>query len=136
MRLEQMSEPFGHRLVKMLHHLVPGAGKGGRSTSGTEAVVDERLWSEVVAFLRESLPAQAIRIYREMITADPDAWHRDPHFGGGIVVRHLLRGNGIDEAVLGVDDLERIWPELLRDAVLNEHGPPEQVHPEAREQPG
>jgi hypothetical protein len=54
-----------------------------------------------------------------MIAADPEGWWRDPHFAGGIIPRHALRGNGLDERALGVADLDRIWPELLRLAVLD-----------------
>lgn len=72
----------------------------------------------VVAFLRDWLPPHARRTYREMILHDPDRWHRHPHFADGVIVRHALRGNGIDEAALGVPDLESVWPDLLRDAVL------------------
>jgi len=72
---------------------------------------------EVVEFLRGWLPPSSIRTYREMIERDPIYWHRHPHFAGGIVVEHFLRGNGITETVLGVDDLDKVWPEILRRVV-------------------
>ena len=68
-------------------------------------------------FLRNELPPEARRVYRELIRADPENWSRDPHFAGGIIVDHMLRGNGLDEVALGVSDLGPIWPELLRMAV-------------------
>lgn len=67
----------------------------------------------VVAFLREWLPEEAKRTYREMIERDPENWSRHPHFRSGIIVRHALRGNGIDERALGVPDLDAVWPDLL-----------------------
>jgi hypothetical protein len=74
---------------------------------------------EAVSFLRAWLPAGARETYRRMIAADPEGWWRDPHFAGGIIPRHALRGNGLDERALGVADLDRIWPELLRLAVID-----------------
>lgn len=80
---------------------------------------------EAVAFLRAWLPTAARDAYRAMMRADPQGWHRDPHFAGGIIAEHALRGNGIDERALGVDDLDAVWPELLRLAVAaNGDGPP------------
>jgi hypothetical protein len=75
------------------------------------------LRDEVVAFLRRWLPSEARQIYRAMMLEDPENWGRHPHFAGGIIVQHALRGNGIDERVLGVADLNAIWPELLQAAV-------------------
>lgn len=75
---------------------------------------------EVVAFLRAWLPDEARRAYRDMIARDPDGWPRDPHFAGGVIVRHALRGNGLDERATGIGDLEAAWPELLRRAVMEE----------------
>lgn len=71
-----------------------------------------------------------------MITADPERWSDDPHFRGGIIPHHALRGNGIDEKLLRVRDLNSIWPELLREAVLGSLGDEsgggvEDVEPEA-----
>lgn len=72
----------------------------------------------VAEFLRDWLPPDALRVYRQMMIADPLHWSEDPHFDGGIIIKHALRGNGIDEALLGIDDLDAVWPELLRLAVL------------------
>ena len=77
----------------------------------------------VVQFLRDELPSDAKRVYRDMIRNDPLNWSRDPHFAEGVIVRHMLRGNGYDEAALQVADLEPIWPELLRLAVQEEPEP-------------
>lgn len=72
---------------------------------------------EAVEFLRWWLPEEAKRVYRAMIRDDPENWCRDPHFSGGIIVKHALRGNGIDERALGITDLDAVWPDLLRAAV-------------------
>lgn len=76
----------------------------------------------VVEFLREWLPTQAKEVYREMIRLDPDNWSRDAHFAEGVIVDSALRGNGFDEASLGVADLDSLWPELLRLAVEGDGG--------------
>jgi hypothetical protein len=98
-----------------------GSGRDRPTPDGTSAPgadrLDPALRDEVVAFLREWLPASAARAYRRMIAADPVDWSAHPHFQGGIIVEHALRGNGITEEVLGVESLEAIWPELLRLAV-------------------
>jgi hypothetical protein len=73
---------------------------------------------EIVAFLREWLPPAAIATYREMILADPESWHRSPHFASGFVIEHFFRGNGITEKALGVDTLEPHWADILREAVV------------------
>jgi hypothetical protein len=78
---------------------------------------------EAVEFLRWWLPEGAKRVYRDMIREDPENWCRHPHFAGGIIVKHALRGNGIDERALGIPDLDAVWPELLQAAV---EPPPEQ----------
>jgi hypothetical protein len=80
--------------------------------------IEPGLREEVVAFLRDWIPAGAAATYRQMIRSDPDGWYRSSHFASGFVVEHLLRGNGITEAALGVRDLEPLWPGLLRDAVM------------------
>jgi hypothetical protein len=82
--------------------------------------IDPQVRDAVVAFLRDWLPAEARRTYRAMIREDPLGWSKSPHFGQGVIVEHALRGNGLDEKTLGVSDLERIWPELLRRAVEEE----------------
>jgi hypothetical protein len=79
--------------------------------------IDPGLRDAVVAFLRDWLPPEARRKYRELILANPDEWTEDPHFAQGIIPEHALRGNGIDEKVLGVSNLDAIWPDLLKRAV-------------------
>lgn len=74
-------------------------------------------WRNAVDFLRRWLPTEAIIVYREMIQEDPTGWFRHPHFAGGVIVEHALRGNGINERALGVEDLDAVWPALLREAV-------------------
>jgi hypothetical protein len=74
---------------------------------------------EAIAFLRRWLPDEAKEVYRQMIKENPRGWWHDPHFAGGIIVEHALRGNGIDERALGVDSLDFIWPDLLAAAVQN-----------------
>lgn len=86
------------------------------------AELDPRVRDSVVDFLREWIPEPAKEVYREMMAEDPEHWSSDPHFGGGIVVEHFLRGNGLDENALGVPDLEPFWRDLLRRAVLTEDG--------------
>jgi hypothetical protein len=66
-----------------------------------------------VDFIRDWLPSHAKRAYLHMIRQDPDGWTTDPHFADGVFVEHVLRGNGLDEQALGVDDLDSLWPELL-----------------------
>jgi hypothetical protein len=88
--------------------------------SARQEDLDPALRAAVVAFLRRELPQEARRAYREMILRDPAAWMHHPHFQGSVIVRHFLRGNGLTERALGVMDLEPLWPDLLRDAVLDE----------------
>lgn len=66
------------------------------------------------------MPGPAAATYREMIKADPEGWCRHPHFGDGVVVEHMLRGNGITEKVLGVRSLDLVWAGLLREAVMKD----------------
>lgn len=80
------------------------------------------LLASIVTFLREWLPREAKTTYRAMIAADPDQWHRHPHFAGGIISEHALRGNGITEKVLGVHDLDEVWPALLVMALRDDAG--------------
>jgi hypothetical protein len=87
--------------------------------SSSFSELDPRVAQEVVDFLRDWLPASARQTYRAMIEEDPENWSRDPHFAGGIIVQHALRGNGITEKVLGIRDLNDVWPELLRRAVID-----------------
>ena len=79
--------------------------------------IPPELLGAVVAFLREWLPPQARSTYRQMIAEDPEHWFRQPHFTGGIIPEHALRGNGITEKVLGVPDLEAVWPAILEMAL-------------------
>jgi hypothetical protein len=94
---------------------VGGQGTGFNSRSAA-------LQREAIAFLRDWLPDEAKQVYRQMILEDPVNWSRHPHFSDGIIVKHALRGNGIDERALAVADLNKIWPELLRAAVELENG--------------
>lgn len=71
----------------------------------------------LVAFLRDWLPEEAKRVYRDMIRSAPSSWWQDPHFDGGIILEYALRGNGFNEKALGVKDLEPFWPDLLARAV-------------------
>lgn len=77
----------------------------------------DQTWREAVRFLAAWLPVEAKQVYRELIQTDPVGWSRHPHFTGGIIVQHALRGNGITEQVLGVADLNAVWPALLRSAL-------------------
>ena len=92
---------------------------GGSLPGGREArraalsPIPPDLLDAVVGYLREWLPEPAKEVYRRMIEEDPDHWPRHPHFAGGVIVEHALRGNGITEKVLGVPDLEAVWPGLL-----------------------
>lgn len=78
------------------------------------------LLAAVVAFLRDWLPREALASYQRLMEEDPDNWHRHPHFAGGIIAEFALRGNGITEKVLGVKDLDEVWPALLERAVRGE----------------
>jgi hypothetical protein len=80
--------------------------------------LDPPLVREIVSFLRDWLPSSAISTYRTLMLDDPDHWPQHPHFGGGVVVRHMLRGNGLPVELVGAELLDAIWPELLRRAVL------------------
>ena len=93
------------------------------SCEGALARLDPQLLASIVAFLRDWLPAEAKRTYRAMLAADPDHWHRHPHFAGGIIQEHALRGNGITEKVLGVQSLDDVWPALLEMALRDDVGP-------------
>jgi hypothetical protein len=86
--------------------------------------LDAEVRDEVVAFLRDWIPHPAKEMYREMIARDPEGWHLHPHFAGGVIVQHALRGNGIDEVALGIADLDPLWPELLRLAIAEDASPP------------
>ncbi|MQA90573.1 MAG: hypothetical protein GEU90_10105 [Gemmatimonas sp.] len=79
--------------------------------------IDPSVRDAAVAFLRDWLSSEAKRRYRSMIAENPDGWPADPHFADGIIVKHALRGNGIDEKVLGVRNLESVWADLLKRAV-------------------
>jgi len=80
--------------------------------------LDPVLVREIVGFLREWLPPSAISAYRTIIREDPERWPQHPHFERGLVVRHLLRGNGLPNDLVRPELLDAIWPELLRRAVL------------------
>ncbi len=87
--------------------------RSGRSAGGP---LEARARGELVAFLRRWLPGDARAAYRAMIEADPLHWPEHPHFAGGIIV-NILRGNGFTEKVVGVESLDAVWAELLREAV-------------------
>lgn len=93
--------------------------------------MDPAVRAEVVAFLRAWLPDRAKAVYRALIAEDPESWRAHPHFSGGLIVDHVLRGNGLTEAALGVEDLHQVWPDLLRLALEEETGgkPPAQPPP-------
>jgi hypothetical protein len=80
--------------------------------------LDPMLVGEIIGFLREWLPSSAISTYRTLMLEAPDRWSQHPHFGGGLVVRHMLRGNGLPEELVRTELLDAIWPELLWRAVL------------------
>lgn len=86
---------------------------------GARSQDNRKRWREAVEFLRRWLPPEAILVYREMIRENPKSWHLDPHFSGGVIADHALRGNGINERNLGVDDLDAVWPALLAEAVAS-----------------
>jgi hypothetical protein len=77
-------------------------------------------WNAALEFLRAWLPGPVRETYRRLMLTDPQGWWTHPHFAGGIAVDHLLRGNGIDERLLGVGSLDEVWRELLREAVMDE----------------
>jgi hypothetical protein len=99
----------------------------------TVAEMDPRRRQEAVDFLRAWLPERVKAVYRALIEEGPESWRAHPHFLGGVVVDHVLRGNGLTEETLGVEDLNQIWPELLHLALSNEPPPgPESPTPEPR----
>ena len=99
----------------------------------TFADIDLRRRQEVVDFLRAWLPERAKAVYRALIAEDPESWRAHPHFLGGFIVDHVLRGNGLTEDVLGVADLNAVWPDLLQLALSEEDPPsPERPLPEPR----
>jgi hypothetical protein len=87
------------------------------SSPSRSASLDPALRREVVAYIRDWLPDSVRKSYQEMIAEDPDGWHRGTHFSGGIVVTHILEGNGITADALGVESLDPLWPELLAEAL-------------------
>lgn len=82
--------------------------------------MDPQLRREAVRFLREWLPREVRSVYRRLIAADPEDWHKHPHFSSGFFVESVLRGNGLTEETLGVEDLEMIWAPLLAQALQEE----------------
>ena len=110
----------------MIRRLVKKS-RGADPPGGAAPPLAPEVRAEVVAFLREWLPAPARSKYREMIAKDPEGWHRHAHFGEGVAIVHFLRGNGLDERALGVRSLEGLWPELLREAVAEGKARPEEV---------
>lgn len=92
--------------------------------------MNESKIDELAAFLRRWLPDGVRAEYRRIMAADPAGWPLHPHFAGGLVVRHALRGNGVDEHALGVPSLEPLWKEALARAVADagDGSAPEQPH--------
>ena len=90
-----------------------------RKKTAREFLTD-RQRAELIAFLRDWLPEDAKRAYRDLIRSSPNAWWYDPHFEGGIILEYALRGNGFTEKSLGVKSLVPLWPELLIRAVFDE----------------
>ena len=92
--------------------------------------MNESQIDEVAAFLRRWLPEGVRAEYRRIMAADPAGWPHHPHFAGGLIVRHALRGNGVDEHALGVPSLEPLWREALARAVADpaDASAPEQPH--------
>lgn len=88
-----------------------------KETAVREFLTDEQR-AELIAFLRDWLPEEAKRVYREMIRSSPNAWWYDPHFEGGVILEYALRGNGFTEKALGVKNLQPLWPDLLTHAVF------------------
>lgn len=80
--------------------------------------LDPVLVREIVGFLRDWLPSSAISAYRTIMLEDPEHWPRHPHFARGLVVRNMLRGNGLPRDLIPPELLEAVWPALLRLAVL------------------
>jgi hypothetical protein len=121
---------FGGRLVRELQDRVVWLSPRRSSDKEVSAVKNgrangkpsEAIRREAVEFLRWWLPEEAKRVYREMILEDPENWSKHPHFSGGIIVKHALRGNGIDERALGIKNLDAIWPELLLAALSQTEG--------------
>lgn len=89
--------------------------------------LDPQIRDEIVRFLRDWLPSRAVATYRQMILSDPEGWWKHPHFAGGIILEHALRGNGITERVVGVRSLDALWPQLLEEAVLYEPDPADEA---------
>jgi hypothetical protein len=100
--------------------LFNGASDETKGSVDPLAPIPPDLLASIVAFLRDWFPEEAKRTYRAMIAEDPDHWHRHPHFAGGIIPEHALRGNGITEKVLGVKSLDDVWPALLARALEEE----------------
>jgi hypothetical protein len=98
-------------------------GSGGaplRKKQAVRELLTDRQRDELIAFLRDWLPEEAKRVYRDMIRSSPNAWWYDPHFDGGIILEYALRGNGFTEKALGVTSLAPLWPDLLIRAVFDE----------------
>ncbi len=91
-----------------------------RKKQAVRELLTDRQRDELIAFLRDWLPEEAKRVYRDMIRSSPNAWWYDPHFDGGIILEYALRGNGFTEKALGVTSLAPLWPDLLIRAVFDE----------------
>ena len=88
-----------------------------RKKAAREFLTDQQR-DELIAFLRDWLPENAKRGYRDIMLAFPHSWWLHPHFASDIILHSALRGNGFTEKTLGVKSLEPLWPELLELAVL------------------
>lgn len=94
-----------------------------RQRPSTRVFLTDRQRDKIVAFLEDWLPAEAKHVYRELIRDNPKSWWQDPHFAGGVIVNHALRGNGITERAFRVHNLNRLWPDLLARAVRHVEDP-------------
>ena len=84
------------------------------------SAMDPRLRHEAVQFIREWLPGEVRATYRALLASNPEGWHRHPHFTSGFFVNSVLRGNGLTEETLGVEDLGTVWAQLLALALSEE----------------
>jgi hypothetical protein len=84
------------------------------------AGMDPEVRQAAVAFIRQWLPERAQAVYRALIAEEPESWRAHPHFAGGLIVEHVLRGNGLTEEALGVADLNEVWHDLLELALREE----------------
>jgi hypothetical protein len=84
------------------------------------SAMDPRVRHEAVQYIREWLPNEVRVTYRRLMASNPEGWHRHPHFSGGFFVNSVLRGNGLTEEALGVEDLGTVWRQLLALALTDD----------------